>query len=66
MAATKSVNVTLRMDERLKKEVDVLFDDLGLDFNTAVKLFCRQALLYNGIPFPIVSRAESPFEGGVE
>ena len=48
-----TVNVTLRIDEALKKEADDLFSDLGLTFNSATTVFLRQAVREQQIPFTI-------------
>ena len=48
-----NVNVTIRMDDDLKKEADALFDELGMSFTTAVNVFVRQAVREGRIPFLI-------------
>ena len=50
MAAT---NLNIRIDEDLKKEAELLFSDLGLNMTTAITIFLRSAVNYNGIPFEI-------------
>jgi DNA-damage-inducible protein J len=51
MAQTSIIQV--RVDETLKKDADLLFTDLGLDTPSAIRLFLKQALIKNGIPFSI-------------
>ena len=46
-----TVNVTIRMDENLKKQADVLFSELGM--TTAFTIFTKQAIREQGIPFNI-------------
>ena len=48
-----TVNITLRIDEDLKKQADELFSDLGLSFNSATTVFLRQAVREQQIPFKI-------------
>lgn len=48
-----NVNVTVRMDENLKRQADELFADLGMSFSTAVTIFTRQAVREKAIPFTI-------------
>lgn len=48
-----NTNVTIRIDEDLKKQADALFDDLGMSFTTAVNIFVKQAVRENRIPFEI-------------
>ncbi|MBO4364850.1 MAG: type II toxin-antitoxin system RelB/DinJ family antitoxin [Eggerthellaceae bacterium] len=52
-----NVNVTIRMDEELKKKADALFDELGMSFTTAINVFVRQALREGRIPFQITANA---------
>ena len=52
MANKVSANITL--DSELKKQAMELFSDLGIDLSTAVTLFLKQAVINQGIPFPIV------------
>ena len=40
----KNVNVTLRVDEDLKKHADTLFSELGLNLTTAFNIFLRQSV----------------------
>lgn len=48
-----TVNVTIRMDENLKKQADVLFSELGMNMTTAFTIFTKQAIREQGIPFNI-------------
>lgn len=48
-----TVNVTIRMDEELKKQADALFGDLGLSLSSAFHIFVRQSLREQAIPFAI-------------
>lgn len=45
--------IQIRVDANLKKDAEALFNELGLDIPTAVRLFLKQSLLHNGIPFVI-------------
>ena len=45
--------IQIRVDDNLKKDAETLFKDLGLDMPTAIRLFLKQALIHNGIPFTI-------------
>ena len=48
-----TTNVSIRMDEDLKKQAEDLFSDLGLNFTTAVTTFVRQSVREQKIPFSI-------------
>lgn len=53
-----TTSVTVRMDTNLKKQVEILFDDMGLTMTTAITLFAKAAVRQNKIPFEI---AADPF-----
>lgn len=48
-----SVNVTIRMDEDMKRQADDLFSDLGMSLSGAVTVFVKQAIRQQAIPFII-------------
>ena len=48
-----NVNVTIRMDENLKKQAEELFSDFGLSFNAAMIMFTKQSIREQRIPFEI-------------
>lgn len=48
-----TTNVTIRMDQDLKKQADILFSELGLNMSTAMGVFCRQAVRLGKIPFEL-------------
>ena len=48
-----TVNVTIRMDENLKKQAEELFSDFGLSFNAAMVMFTKQSIREQRIPFEI-------------
>lgn len=48
-----NVNVTIRLDEDVRKEADKLFDEMGMTLSTAVNIFIRQCLREQKIPFQV-------------
>lgn len=48
-----TVSVTIRMDEALKKQAELLFDDMGLNMTTAITLFTKAVVREGKIPFEI-------------
>lgn len=48
-----NVNVTIRMDENLKKQADELFADFGISLNAAMTMFIKQSVREQRIPFEI-------------
>ena len=55
----KTTNITLRIDENLKKQAEELFNDFGLTINSAFNVFLRQSVREQKIPFEI-SRVSTP------
>jgi len=51
--------ISMRMDDDLKKQAEALFDDLGLSMSAAFTVFVKQSLRQGGIPFEITT---NPFE----
>lgn len=49
----KTVNVTFRVDDELKKQADALFSELGMSLSTAFNIFLRQSVREQQIPFSI-------------
>lgn len=45
--------IAVRVDDDLKKEATAIFNELGLDMSTAVKLFLKQSILTKSIPFKL-------------
>ena len=46
-------NVTIRMDEGLKRQSEALFEEMGLSMTAAITLFIKTAVRENRIPFEI-------------
>lgn len=53
-----TTSVTIRMDENLKKQVETLFDEMGLNMTTAITMFAKAVVRQHKIPFEI---AVDPF-----
>lgn len=54
-----STNLNVRVDETLKKNAEQLFADLGLNMSSAITVFLKAAVDYNGIPFEIKKAART-------
>ena len=48
-----NTSMTIRMDKDVKIKAQKIFADLGMDMTTAVNVFLRQAIRYQGFPFEI-------------
>ena len=50
--------VQARMDARLKESVAAIYDALGIDLSTAIRMFFKRTLMAGGVPFETVLPAE--------
>jgi DNA-damage-inducible protein J len=46
-------NLTIRIDESIKREAESLFNKIGLNMSAAVNVFFRQAIREQAIPFEL-------------
>jgi len=51
-------NITIRIDEDIKKDAESLFAKLGLNMSSAVNVFFRQAVSEQAIPFQIKTKTD--------
>lgn len=54
----KTTNLSIRIDEELKRKSETIFSELGLNMSSALTLFLRSAVRCGGIPFDL--RIEKP------
>jgi len=43
--------ISIRMDEELRKEADIILAELGLNMSSAVNIFIKQLVRQGGLPF---------------
>ncbi|WP_313164344.1 type II toxin-antitoxin system RelB/DinJ family antitoxin [Sedimentibacter sp.] len=48
-----TTNVSIRVDEELKKQAEIMLFDMGLNMSTAMNIFLRQIVRQGKIPFEI-------------
>jgi DNA-damage-inducible protein J len=41
----------VRVEDSLKEEANQIFEELGIDMSTAVRMFLKRSVMENGIPF---------------
>ena len=62
MAQTAAV-VNVRVDENVKRDIEKLYESLGMNISTAVNMFFRQCLMEQGLPFQIkIKRRHIPLK----
>ena len=58
-----STTVNVRVDDDVKRGVEVLFDSMGLNVSTAVNMFFKQCLMEEALPFqPKLTRKHIPLK----
>ena len=59
--------IQIRLDDDLKAEATALYEALGIDLPTAVRMFIKRSLMVKGIPFPMTLNEQSyNAEGAVQ
>ena len=48
-----TTNVSIRMDENLKKQAEIIFDEMGMNLTTAFTIFTKTVVRLGKIPFEI-------------
>ena len=51
----------IRVDTHLKKDASKIFENLGIDISSAVRIFLKRVVIDNGIPFPMTI-PKSPYK----
>ena len=47
------MNLNVRVDKHLKRNVEEIFDAIGISTTAAINMFFRQCVRYGGIPFDL-------------
>ena len=43
--------IQIRVDEELKNQANAIYNELGIDLSTAIRMFLKKSVLEGGIPF---------------
>ena len=54
----KNTSMNIRMNKDVKLQAQKVFSDLGIDLTTAVNVFLRQSIRYQGFTFDVTLRQE--------
>ena len=52
----KQTTITIRIDEDLKKQAEVLFNEMGMNLTTAYTIFTKAVVRQGKIPFEISAK----------
>ena len=47
------VNFNIKVDKEVKEKSEEIFNEFGLDMNTAINIFLNKTIYENGIPFDL-------------
>ena len=47
------VNFSIKVDKEVQDKSEEIFNELGLDMNTAINIFLNKTIYENGIPFDL-------------
>ena len=45
--------MSIRLDREVKEQAQQVFNHVGMDMTTAINIFLRQAIQYQGLPFDV-------------
>ena len=46
-------SMSIRLDSEVKEQAQQVFNNQGMDMTTAINIFLRQAIQYQGLPFDV-------------
>ena len=52
--------IQLRVDDDLKQQATKVFEELGLDLSTAIRIFLKRSVMKNGLPFGMINDVVPP------
>ena len=52
-----TTNINIRVDSELKQSAEELSNDLGLNMSSAITIFLKSVVSYDGIPFELKRNA---------
>ena len=58
--------IQVRVDDELKNQAASVYEALGLDLSTAIRMFLKRSIMVNGVPFQMtLPERESPNQRAV-
>ena len=58
------VNFSIKVDKEVQDKSEEIFNELGLDMNTAINIFLNKTIYENGIPFDL--KLDTPNQTTIE
>jgi len=47
--------IQVRIDEKIKKQSQKILDDIGMDLSVAIKIYLKQIIIKEGLPFKVLT-----------
>ena len=60
MSVTKSMSMHIRVNPKVKKEVEPILEDIGVSLSEVFNMLLNQIRIRGEIPFPLISSYYSP------
>lgn len=57
----KEATLQVRMDAELKEQAEALYRDMGTSLAEAVRIFAKQSVLENGMPFVVTANRKNTY-----
>lgn len=57
----KEATLQVRMDADLKEKAEALYRDMGTSFSEAVRIFAKQSVQENGMPFVVTANRKNTY-----
>ncbi|MBR0395648.1 MAG: type II toxin-antitoxin system RelB/DinJ family antitoxin [Clostridiales bacterium] len=51
--------IQVRVDDELRQEATEIFEDLGIDMSTAIRMFLKRTVKERGLPFSMIAIDDS-------
>ena len=48
--------IQVRIDEKTKNSAKKILDDVGMDMSSAIKVYLKQIVIYQGLPFKLLTK----------
>lgn len=65
MSENNSVQISIRVDKKLKSDAEALFDEIGLTMTTAINIFLKQCVYERQLPFYITRSGGNKTDGDI-
>lgn len=49
-----TTTLQIRIDEDLKKQATKVYEELGMDLSTAIRIFLKRSVMTHGMPFNLI------------